>query len=553
MTTPPGAEPGGRQRPAPRGSLRSKFFASGIILLLTVLTTLMLFLPFLNYELDLQIEQQEAFNRENIRQEAETIARLLVFELSRLDELWGILYEPADGESADTVIPLVRTYLWEKVTFNTIIRDIELLDDFGAVHLVPFGSEPPAEGGEEEQPDIFDYVGITTRAFVAGDEVDYVFMPLYIEGNRWGVVKIAVSTEEIRRQLQRQAAEQDRFRWLTGIFFIGTMALSSLVGVLVLNLLARRITGPLKLLARNAEIFAEGGDTSRLERIDAEDDEVGLLAHSFASMAGDINRLLREKDEAYTQLKASQEQLRQSEKLATLGQLSGGIAHEINNALSPIRLRAEEVMLTLGEGGSADSEDLQVILKGIEQCSVIVGKLRDFASPRLGERLLIDLNEVIGETVALVRRQIEKRNIRIELRLGELPPISASPLELQQVFMNLMLNAKDAVEARGAGSGTITIATAVGEGAVTAEVADDGVGMDHETRRRIFEPFFTTKQVGRGTGLGMSVSFGILQSHGAQIKVESAPGKGTAVLVRFPLPPAPTAPSESPDGEVEGE
>lgn len=523
--------------------MRSKLFAGGVILLLTVLTTLMLFLPFLNYELDLQIHQQERFNRDNIREEAETIARLLVFELSRIPELWDILYEPADEFDNKLIVDALRTYLWEKVTFNAIIRDIELLDDAGQVNLEPFRAmqeetlEPGSSAPEDEEPPIADFIEITSPEYVGGSGVDYVFMPLYIDGNRWGVVKIAISTEEIQLQLQRQAAEQDRFRWLTGIFFIGTLALSSLVGIVVLNLLASKITEPLKLLARNVEVFAERGEISRLQKIDAEDDEVGLLAQSFTRMAGDINRLLLEKDEAYAQLKASQEQLRQSEKLATLGQLSGGIAHEINNSLSPIRLRAEEVLMTLDEGGDAERQDLQVILKGIEQCSAIVQKLRDFATPSLGERVRVDLNDIVSETIALVRRQIEKRGIQLDLNFGKLPHINASPIEMEQVFMNMLLNAKDAIEAKGRDGGTITITTAIVGGAVSAEIRDDGIGMDEETKSRIFEPFFTTKPVGKGTGLGMSVSFGILQSHGAQIRVASEPGKGTSVTVRFPLPP----------------
>jgi signal transduction histidine kinase len=523
-------------------SLRSKFFAGGIILLLTVVTTLMFFLPFLNYELDKQIERQDSFNRDNIRLEALTISRLLVFDLSRVRELWDILYEPAQPDSVTTIIPALRTYLWEKVTFNSIIRDIELLDDSGYVNLRPFGAGPK-EDTDDPETDIRNYMAITVPAYVERFEADvvHVFMPLYIEGTRWGVVRISVGIQEIRAQLQQQAREQDRFRWLSGIFFIGTLALSSLVGVAVLGFLVRRITGPLKLLARNAELFAASGDVARLQRIDAEDDEVGLLAKSFTSMAGDISRLLREKDDAFARLKESQEQLRQSEKLATLGQLSGGIAHEINNALSPIRLRSEEVLMTISEGGQAEAADLKVILKGIEQCSAIVKKLRDFASPSLGERVPVDLNNVVRETIALVRRQIEKRNIRLELELGELPEVSASTGELEQVFMNLLLNARDAIVAKGAGGGTITITTGVADGSVNVEVRDDGVGMNEATRSRAFEPFFTTKPVGQGTGLGMSVSFGIIQSHGAEIEVDSRIGEGTAVTVRFPLPPTGTA------------
>lgn len=525
-------------------SLRSKFFSSGIIVLTTILFTLMLFLPFMNFELDEQIRKLKVDQRINTRKEAETLARLLVFEFSRLQDLITILDEPVGKDGMLKQPESIRKYLWEKVTFNSIIRDIQLLDNSERIHITPYGqdTQEPKAVDPKDKTDIRNYSRITNKVYVSGSEnedTEFVFMPLYIEGNRWGVVKISVSTEEIKRQLNQQIAQQDSFRQLIIFLFIGALLLSSLVGVLVLNLLARKITDPLKTLARNTELFAEKGEVGVLEAIEVENDEVGLLARGFNRMANDISRLLKEKDEAYVQLKASQEQLRQSEKLATLGQLSGGIAHEINNALSPIRLRSEEVLITLDEGGKAESEDLQVILKGIEQCSSIVQKLRDFASPSLGDRAMVDLNGIIRETVALVRRQIEKRQIRLELKLGVIPEVSASAGELEQVFMNMLLNSKDAIEASGKG-GTISISTWSGDGAISVEVRDTGTGMDKETVERMFDPFFTTKGVGHGTGLGMSVSFGIIQSHGAGIKVDSTPGKGTAITVRFPMPPKAT-------------
>lgn len=520
-------------------SLRSKFFSSGVIVLVTIFFLLMLFLPFISIELDEQIKQLERDQRLNVRNEAITLSRLLVFEFSRLQDLIDILQENGIENGYESKITSISNYLWEKVTFNTIIRDIKLLHDGGQILIRPYGADQSSEDrSESDAPQISDYIHITNMSYLSHDDVDYVFMPLYIEGNRWGVVQVAVSTEEIQRQLNDQIARQNDFRQLITYLFLGALVLSSAVGILILSLLARKITEPIKTLARNAERFAEMGDAKSLEKIETENDEVGLLADSFNNMVSEINKLLKEKDDAYVQLKASQDQLRQSEKLATLGQLSGGIAHEINNALSPIRLRSEEVLMTLEEGGSAGSEDLQVILKGIDQCSAIVQKLRDFAAPSLGERMMVDLNHVIRETVALIRRQIEKKNIKLALNLSDIPPINANPGELEQVFMNMLLNARDAVETQTeTEGGTILVQTTSEDGSVLVSINDDGIGMDEATQARLFEPFFTTKGVGRGTGLGMSVSFGILQSHGAQITVKSAPDKGTTITVRFPKPP----------------
>jgi signal transduction histidine kinase len=518
-------------------SLRSKFFSSGIIVLSAIVVTLMFVLPFISIELEEQISHLREDLDSNVRDEAITIARLLVFEFSRLYDLVEIL-RIKDLDILEEALVPIRNYLWEKVTFNAVIKDILLLDKTGTILLEPFGTQDDGQNSVKHDLEISEYLQINNSEVVPGPSVVNVFMPLYIAGNRWGVVQISVSTEEIERQLNAQIARQDSFRQLILILFFSAIFLASLAGVLVLNFLARKITEPLKTLARNAALFARSGDANRLEEIDVEDDEVGLLARNFTKMAAEINRLLAEKDEAFAKLKASQEQLRQSEKLATLGQLSGGIAHEINNALSPIRLRSEEVLMTLEEGGSAEQQDLQVILKGIEQCSTIVQKLRDFAAPSLGERSMIDLNHVVRETIALVRRQIEKRKISIRLELNDIPIILANPGELEQVFMNMLLNSKDAIEAKdNQRGGEILITTSETEGSVAVTITDDGAGMDQATIDRMFEPFFTTKEVGSGTGLGMSVSFSILQSHGAEISVNSNPGDGTSIIVRFPLPP----------------
>lgn len=513
-------------------SLRSRFFSSGLIVMATIVLVMMLFLPFISFELDEQIAQLERGMRSNIRQEGLTIARLLVYEFSRFNDLIEILAIKPGTPRFDNYRARVAYSLWEKVVFNRIINNIQLLEDTGTLALTPY-TQP--ESGRETKESLSRYLDITSPEYVSGEGEDQVIMPLYIDGNRWGIVRISISTVEIEQQLQTQIERQQQFRTLINWLFVLALMISAGVGIWVFSLLSRKVTEPIMSLARNTERFAEHGDISRLEDVATENDEVGMLAGSFERMAHEIDQLLREKDAAYQQLKESQQQLRQSEKLATLGELSGGVAHEINNALSPIRLRAEEMLYSIEEGEEPDSADIRVILKGIDQCSGIVQKLRNFAAPSMGRKTETDLNELLEETITLIRRQLEKSRITLAKDYQQLPEVRVNTNEMQQVFLNILLNAKDAIAATGRGKGTISVSTRAEPDLITVRIGDDGIGMDEETRTRLFEPFFTTKEVGRGTGLGMSISFGILKSHGGQIKVDSTPGKGSAISVSIPL------------------
>jgi signal transduction histidine kinase len=512
-------------------SLRSRFFSSGLIVMATIVLVLMLFLPFITFELDEQIAQLERDLRNNIHQEGQTIARLFVYELSRFQDLVDILSIPRGSPRFDSYRINIGYSLWEKVVFNKIINDIQLLDDTGTIQLTPH-----ALGGDEasKKMELGRFLDITTPVHLSEPGEDRVYMPLYIDGNRWGIVGIAISTAEIEDQIRLQLLRQQQFRTLIIWLFILALMISASVGIWVFNILSRKITEPIMSLARNTESFARHGDTSKLESVPAENDEVGMLAKSFDRMAREINLLLKEKDDAYEQLKQSKQQLRQSEKLATLGELSGGVAHEINNALSPIRLRAEEMLLSAEDGETADPDDLRVIIKGIDQCSTIVQKLRNFAAPSLGRKTEADLNELLRETSTLVKRQLESHKIQMNVDFQPIPKMRINANEIQQVFMNIFLNAKDAIVATGRSTGTITVRTRREGNDALVEIEDDGIGMDEEARVRIFEPFYTTKEVGKGTGLGMSISFGILKSHGGSIEIESTPGSGTCIKIFLP-------------------
>ncbi len=242
---------------------------------------------------------------------------------------------------------------------------------------------------------------------------------------------------------------------------------------------------------------------------------------------------LREILKVHQQLEATHHQLVQAEKIASLGRMAAGVAHEINNPLAGILIYAELLAREL-EPHPALRENIQVVIQQTMRCQQIVNRLLDFSRHSLGQKRLFDPNEVIRNCIDLVHHQAFFHNIKIlqELDPG-LPQIIGDPGQIQQVFTNLLLNAADAMN----GSGTITVSSHPARGAegVELQFADTGCGIPPEVRDKIFEPFFTTKPPGKGTGLGLSIVYGVIQRHGGTIQADSLPGCGTTFTVTLPL------------------
>ncbi|OQA56394.1 MAG: Sensor protein ZraS [Candidatus Omnitrophica bacterium ADurb.Bin277] len=255
------------------------------------------------------------------------------------------------------------------------------------------------------------------------------------------------------------------------------------------------------------------------------------------------NQALEERvDQRTRELAKTQEQLVQAEKLATLGTLAGGVAHEINNPLTAVLTNAQILRMSARED---DIESISLIEEGAKRCQGIVHKLMKYARKTTEEAPLkaIDLGEVVKGTVALLGFQFKQENIEVKTRLAKTPPVRGIAGEIEQVLTNLLVNAKDAILAvrlpasagnTAPGQGKIIIETRKAPDAVELIVTDDGAGIPKENLKKIFDPFFTTRDVGAGTGLGLSVSLGILKRHGAAISVVSEPGRGSAFTIRFP-------------------
>jgi PAS domain S-box-containing protein len=236
-----------------------------------------------------------------------------------------------------------------------------------------------------------------------------------------------------------------------------------------------------------------------------------------------------------------EEQLQHAEKMASVGLLAAGVAHEVNTPLAGISSYTQLLRGQLEEG-----DPRQQVLEKIEKQSFraakIINGLLNFSRSSGTEFDRVDVNKVLLDVLSLVEHQLEGSRIRVRRELGEsLPPIRGNENRIQQVFFNLVLNARDAMPS----GGWLTLATSCSDDTVVVEVKDTGHGIRREHIRRIYDPFFTTKGIGQGTGLGLSVSYGIVQEHGGAIFVESTPGQGTTFQVALPaLVAAEAAPAQ---------
>ena len=235
-----------------------------------------------------------------------------------------------------------------------------------------------------------------------------------------------------------------------------------------------------------------------------------------------------------TKEKAARESLMQSEKMITLGELVAGTSHELNNPLAIVTGYSD---LLLGEPGLTVEQRSKIasIRKSAVRASSVVHSLLAFARKRRAERVRTNVNEVIAAAAELKDYDLKTSGIRFQKNLASpLPPVFADPNQLQQVLLNVINNAQDAV-LLGAEEPTIVIGTAARESTVLITVRDNGPGIPKGDIKKVFDPFFTTKPVGKGTGLGLSISYGIIREHNGEISVRSDSGEGTVVTIELPI------------------
>jgi len=296
--------------------------------------------------------------------------------------------------------------------------------------------------------------------------------------------------------------------------------------------LIRRITRPLVDLRDNLEAVGSG-DFSRRIRV-ASNDEFGALGGAVNRMTENLNSSRSELEKTVETLRTTQAQLIQSEKLSAVGQFVAGVAHELNNPLTSVIGFSE--LLRETQVSETQRTFLNHIHASSERCQRIVKNLLSFSRQHAPERRLLDINELIRGVVDLVSYEFRTGNTTIQFDLSQnLPRISGDPHQLQQVFLNILNNARQAIESFRR-DGRIMILTREHDHRARVEFHDNGPGISPENLQRIFDPFFTTKPSGKGTGLGLSVSYGIVEEHGGTIRARSEIGQGAVFNLEFPIP-----------------
>jgi signal transduction histidine kinase len=303
--------------------------------------------------------------------------------------------------------------------------------------------------------------------------------------------------------------------------------------LILVALVMRIITRPLRRLTEAAVEVAAGGYGARV-RVES-NDEVGLLASSF-------NEMSRKMADDIERLRALSDQLVRTEKLAAAGTLAAGVAHEVNNPLASIsslvqilqaRVPPSTDEATDDERTAETREMLRVISQQIARITQVLRDMMDFARQRPPARAPLDINRALASSIRLASFDKDFKRLTLSTDFdSHAPHVSADADQLQQVFLNLLLNARDAMPEGGELKISTRYATRAAE--IVVEIADTGAGIAPEHLAHVFDPFFTTKPTGRGTGLGLAVCYGIITAHGGRIELTPNNGRGTRVLVALP-------------------
>jgi two-component system NtrC family sensor kinase len=306
--------------------------------------------------------------------------------------------------------------------------------------------------------------------------------------------------------------------------YLSIAIIGLLLSTIISILISQKITIPIKKLVAASRDIAQGDLNPTVEI--TSHDELGELAVAFNTMSNTLKQR-EEKLKEFTKNK-----IMESEKLAIIGQLAANVAHELNNPLVGITTYSHLLLEETPASNNA-TEFLNKIVIQANRCKEIVRGLLDFARQRKPDKTLINLNNLIDQCLSLLENQALFHNIQIQTNLAELPMIIIDPSQVERVFMNIILNAAEAMN----GNGTLSITSYYdsAESMVEVQVTDTGQGISEENLEKIFDPFFTTKDVGHGVGLGLAISYGIIREHNGTTTVKSTLGKGTTFTVRLPV------------------
>lgn len=353
------------------------------------------------------------------------------------------------------------------------------------------------------------------RAFVVNDWYITAYEPIKdIENNIIGILYVGL--------LEQKFTDMRNDVVFT---FLGITILGIAIAFGVSFILANGIVRPVSRLAKAVKQIADGDFSYKVDI--KSNDEIGELGDVFNFMV----RSIRERDAKITEF--AQTKIAEAERLAMIGQLAAGVAHEINNPLTGILLYCDLVLKNIPKDNSQRA-NLEKINNEAKRCKTIVKGLLDFSRQTEPEIKPATINKIIDGILALVKKQPLFLNITINKKVDpSLPMVNVDASQIQQVFMNIIMNAVEAMN----GQGELNIVTGLTDDKkyVFASFTDTGPGIVEDNLSKIFDPFFTTKKTGRGTGLGLSISYGIIKKHHGEVEVETELGKGTTFTIKLPV------------------
>jgi len=357
-----------------------------------------------------------------------------------------------------------------------------------------------------------------------------------------GLVELHVSLEPVDNELGAMKAR----------VLVRVLVEIALISICILVFTHRFVNRPIRQLVESARAISNM-DLDRPVRVDDTSEEIAGLARALELMRIRLKAALaeirefaqtleRKVAERTQELQAAQQKLQQSERLASLGQLAASVAHEINNPISGVLNLSMLMQRILGDGPlpaertAEFKKYLAQVTHETARVGRIVSDLLAFSRRGKPQRVKTDLNRVLAATLALVDHKLKLANIQLETNLcADLPEVLCDRSQMQQVFLNLILNAAEAVQTKSDGRIWVSSGVSADARSVWVSIQDSGEGIPEENLARIFEPFFTTKPEGKGVGLGLAVSYGIVQAHGGEIEVRSQAGKGAVFTVTLPL------------------
>ncbi|NIO48208.1 MAG: HAMP domain-containing protein [Candidatus Aminicenantes bacterium] len=339
-------------------------------------------------------------------------------------------------------------------------------------------------------------------------------VPIFVRGSprRWGSIKIGLSLEEMRAEILKTRLM---------LIFIGCGGL--LIGAFGAVLLARRITGPLKKLVEGTVKISKEDFTQKIDI--TSQDEIGNLAQSFNDMSRKL-LLARER------MEAASNKLIQAEKLASIGRISTGIAHEIRNALTSVKLNIQKLVQS-DRLDEIEKEHLSISQEGISQMEKFIKELLDFA--RVSELNLdrFSIEQILDESIKALADTLELKKVVLEKSYEKgLPQVLVDADKLKQVFLNILRNAFEAVEEKGKINISLSLLKEKEASKIRVFISDNGCGIPEEKREAVFEPFYTTKP--SGIGLGLPIARKIIEQHRGTIRVKENPAKGTSFEILIP-------------------